>query len=354
MPRLNRSSSKNKMSFFFSKKRRKIRDIFQFLHTLSVVKIVNAAQIWLSYALSLMMRKPKVWGMPYGVSVEPVDFCNLACPECPAGLRLLTRPKQRMDVGLFNKILDEAGSRMIYLMLYFQGEPYLHRNIFELMRSACQRNIYTAISTNAQLIDDRYAEQTVRSGLHRIIISMDGATQEVYETYRKHGKLDKVLEGIANLRRWREKLKSKTPYIIVQFIVFRTNQHQLNEIEAFAMNAGADKVEIKTAQLYDFENGNPLMTDIDRYSRYRKTEGGRYVIKNRLPNRCLRLWNGTVVTASGNVAPCCFDKDAGIITGNAAEQTLPAIWKNDAYMQFRKSILVNRKQYEMCRNCTER
>ena len=267
MTRLNRSSSKNKVSFFFSKKRRKIRDIFQFLHTLSIVKIVNAAQIWLSYALSLMMRKPKVWGMPYGVSVEPVDFCNLACPECPAGLGLLTRPKQRMNVGLFNKILDEAGSRMIYLMLYFQGEPYLHRNIFELMRSACQRNIYTAISTNAQLIDDRYAEQTVRSGLHRIIISMDGATQEVYETYRKHGKLDKVLEGIASLRRWREKLKSKTPYIIVQFIVFRTNQHQLNEIEAFAMNAGADKVEIKTAQLYDFENGNPLMTDIDRYSR---------------------------------------------------------------------------------------
>jgi radical SAM protein with 4Fe4S-binding SPASM domain len=139
----------------------------------------------------------------------------------------------------------------------------------------------------------------------------------------------------------------------VQFIVFRTNQHQLNEVRAFAKNAGADKVEIKTAQLYDFENGNPLMTDMDRYSRYRKTKDGRYAIKNKLPNRCFRLWSGAAVTVSGNVAPCCFDKDAEMSLGNVVEQPFSEIWKNDAYMRFRQSVLDNRKQYEMCRNCTE-
>jgi radical SAM protein with 4Fe4S-binding SPASM domain len=331
-----------------------LSDASQFLRIFSFRKVANILLVRFSYNLSLLRKKPVVWGKPYSISVEPVDFCNLACPECPAGLRQLTRPKQSLDASLFDKILNEAAPNLACLMLYFQGEPYLHRNIFNLMRMSVQRGVYTTISTNAQLINDSYAEQTVRSGLHRIIISMDGITQETYEAYRRKGQLDKVLESIANLRRWRKQLKSATPFIIVQFIVFRSNQHQLNDVRAFAMTAGADMVEIKTAQLYDFENGNPLMTDIDRYSRYRKTRDGRYEIKSKLPNRCFRLWNGAVITAAGNVVPCCFDKDATVTMGNIGSQSLLHIWKNEQYMRFRQDVLHNRKKYDMCRNCTEK
>ena len=330
-----------------------LSDAYRFLRTLNAGKIINIFRVRLSYGWSLLRRKPVVWGRPYSMSVEPVDFCNLACPECPAGIGQLTRSKQILNVALFEKIINEAAPNLAYLMLYFQGEPYLHRDIFTLMRMSVQRGIYTSISTNAQLISDSYAEQTVRSGLQRIIISMDGITQEAYESYRRNGRLDKVLEGIAALREWRRRLNSPTPYIIVQFIVFRTNQHQLGAVHDFAKNAGADKVEIKTAQLYDFANGNPLMPDVGRYARYRKVAGGCYEIKSKLPNRCFRLWNGTVVTASGHVVPCCFDKDASMTVGNAASQPLYHIWKNDRYMQFRQHILHHRKKIDMCRNCTE-
>lgn len=328
-------------------------DTFRFLKTLNPGKITNMAKIYLSYACSVATKRTVVWGKPWSMSVEPVNFCNLACPECPAGNGQLTRPKQKTDLRLYEKILDEAASRLVYLMLYFQGEPYLHKGLFAMIQTARQRKIYTALSTNAQLIDGRNAEHTVRSGLHRILISMDGLTQEVYGTYRKNGRLDKVLEAISHLRHWRKELNSATPYIIVQFIVFGTNQHQLANVRRFALDAGADKVEIKTAQLYDFEYGNPLMTSIDRYSRYKKTEDGRYVIKNKLPDRCFRLWNGTVVTAAGNVVPCCFDKDEDMIMGNAGKQSLYDIWKNNRYMLFRQKILKHRKKYAMCRNCTE-
>ncbi len=325
----------------------------QFFSTLSVRKVINVTQICMSYAWSLLTRKVIVWGSPYSMSVEPVNFCNLACPECPAGMGQLTRSKCSIDIPLFEKNLRETASKLTYMMLYFQGEPYLHRNIFELIHIAYRRKIYTAISTNAQLINDHYAEQTVRSGLHRMIISMDGLTQDTYEAYRHKGQLDKVLEGIANLRRWRDQLKSTTPYIIVQFIVFRTNQHQLTAVRSFALKAGADKVEIKTAQLYDFEHGNPLMTDIERYSRYKQTEDGHFVIKNKLPNRCFRLWSGTVITASGDVIPCCFDKDATMSMGNINTQTFRNIWKNNRYTSFRQQILINRKRCAICQNCTE-
>ncbi len=328
-----------------------ISDVRQFLRALSARKIINASQIHLSYYYSLVTRKATVWGKPYSMSIEPVNFCNLACPECPAGIGQLSRPRQSIDPLLFTKIIGEISSKLMYLMLYFQGEPYLHRNIFELISIAVQRKIYTAISTNAQLISDQYAEQTVRSGLQRIIISMDGITQKAYESYRRKGRLDKVIEGISNLRKWRDQLKSNTPYIIVQFIVFKTNQDQLDKIRSFAMDAGADKVEIKTAQLYNFESGNPLMTDLTDYSRYEKTESGHYVVKSKFPNRCSRIWNGTVVTVSGDVTPCCFDKDAGIVMGNLTNDRLHDIWQNNQYMRFRQNILNNRKMYKICRNC---
>ena len=85
------------------------------------------------------------------------------------------------------------------MYFYFQGEPYLHPQFFELVNAAAQRNIYTVTSTNAHFLGKRKAEETVKSGLDRIIISIDGTTQETYSKYRIGGSLEKVLEGTKNL-----------------------------------------------------------------------------------------------------------------------------------------------------------
>ena len=328
-----------------------IYDTYQFFRTLTLSKTVNIIKIRISYIWSIIRRKAVTWGRPYSLSIEPVNFCNLACPECIVGANRLTRFRKSLDTQLYNRIIEENCGHMTYLMLYFQGEPFLHARIFDLIRVAVQKRIYTAISTNAQLINDRYAGEIVRSGLQRIIISMDGITQETYEQYRRNGKLTKVLDAVSHIRKWRKQLNRSTPYIVVQFIVFRTNQHELPDVRSFALKAGADKVEIKTAQLYGFENGNPLLTDIDKYARYKK-QNDHYVIKSRLPNHCFRLWSGAVITVSGEVIPCCFDKDADYIAGNLCEDSLENIWNGKAAGSFRNRILSDRKQFDMCRNCT--
>jgi pyruvate-formate lyase-activating enzyme len=83
------------------------------------------------------------------------------------------------------------------------------------------KGIYTATSTNAHYLNDQNARRTVESGLDRLIISLDGTTQDVYQQYRVGGKLEKVLEGTRNVVRWRRELKSSTPRIIFQFLVVR-------------------------------------------------------------------------------------------------------------------------------------
>ena len=83
------------------------------------------------------------------------------------------------------------------------------------------KKIYTATSTNAHYLNDANARRTVESGLDRLIISIDGTTQDVYSQYRVGGDLEKVLEGAANIVKWKKDLKSKTPFIFFQFLVVR-------------------------------------------------------------------------------------------------------------------------------------
>jgi radical SAM protein with 4Fe4S-binding SPASM domain len=125
-------------------------------------------------------------------------------------------------------------------------------------------------------------------------------------------------------------------------------------MKSLAKQLNADKLVLKTAQLYDFENGHPLMPENTNYNRYKLLENGTFARKGKMPNRCFRLWSGSVITATGAVVPCCFDKDAMHAFGNINSGSFQAIYHNSNATEFRNSILSNRKQYAMCRNCTSR
>jgi radical SAM protein with 4Fe4S-binding SPASM domain len=254
---------------------------------------------------------------------------------------------------LFKSTIDQLHRRLLYLIFYFQGEPYLHPRFLDLVRYAVKKGIYTATSTNAHFLNEDNARKTVESGLDRIIISIDGTTQETYQAYRVGGQLDKVLEGTRNLVKWKKQLKSKTPFIIFQFLVVRPNEHQLDEVRQLARDLEVDDVWFKTAQIYDYAQGSPLIPTIDYYSRYQNNGNGTYSIRNKLLNHCWRMWHSCVITWDGLVVPCCFDKDAEYRMGDLKQQPFEALWRGTAYRQFRKSLIKSRQEIEMCRNCTE-
>ena len=91
----------------------------------------------------------------------------------------------------FTKTIDDIHKELLYLIFYFQGEPYLNPDFLKMVKYASDKNIYTATSTNAHYLNDEAAKKTVESGLDRLIISIDGTTQEVYQQYRVGGNLEK-------------------------------------------------------------------------------------------------------------------------------------------------------------------
>jgi len=258
-----------------------------------------------------------------------------------------------MNLKLLDKILTDVQGHCGYINFYFQGEPYLNPQFLDMVRLADQKGIYTATSTNAHFLNDTQAKKTVESGLDRLIISIDGTDQATYESYRKEGSLDKVIEGTQNILSWKKKLKSSTPHVIFQFLVVQPNEHQIEEVKSLGKSLGVDEVRFKTAQIYDFENGNELIPTIDKYSRYKQTGNNSWAIKNPLDNHCWRMWSGAVITWDGKVVPCCFDKDAKHQMGDLSTHSFRSIWNNDTYVAFRKQILTSRSEVEMCKNCSE-
>jgi radical SAM protein with 4Fe4S-binding SPASM domain len=332
---------------------RNLQDGINFLSKLTPRRTLNAAKVFSSYYYSRITGKANHWGMPLSVAIEPTTSCNLRCPECPSGLRAFTRPTGMLDENFYRSVIDDLHRDTMYMIFYFQGEPYLHPSFTELVKYASAKNIYTATSTNAHFLDDANARKTVESGLDRLIISIDGTTQETYEQYRKGGRLEKVIEGAENIVKWKKKLQSKKPYTIFQFLVVRHNEHQTEEVKTLAKKTGVDEVAFKTAQVYDYENGNALIPLNEKYSRYKKNGDGKFHIKNELLNHCWKMWHSCVITWDGKVVPCCFDKDASHQLGDINKNSFSQIWNSSAYNRFRASLLQSRSNIDICNNCTE-
>lgn len=293
-------------------------------------------------------------GLPFAASIEPTTACNLGCPECPSGLKKFTRPTGKLSLEKHEEILDKLGNQLFYINYYFQGEPFIHPQFLNLIQEAHRRKIYTSTSTNAHFIDRNKAEEIIQSGLDRLIISIDGLTQKTYEQYRVNGQLSKVIEGTKHLIEAKKRLKSKTPHTIFQFLVVRPNEHEIDEVFKLAKEMDVDEVRLKTAQLYDFKHGNKLMPTNEKYSRYKKQKDGTFKPKYKLLDNCWRMWSSTVLTWDGKVVPCCFDKDAQHVLGDIAHfDNFSKIWKNRDYVSFRKAVFTDRKEIDICKNCSE-
>jgi radical SAM protein with 4Fe4S-binding SPASM domain len=161
-------------------------------------------------------------------------------------------------------------------------------------------------------------------------------------------------------------LHSKTPYVIFQFIVFRHNEHQIKEVKKLGREIGVNEVKIKTAQIYDYINGNDRMPANEKFSRYKKvpfsislTEKENHIncsfslkkVKN--TSSCWKMWHNCVITWDGKVVPCCFDKDAKYPLGDLKERSFKDIWFNRSYTKFRTTLLKSRKEIDICQNCSE-
>ena len=313
----------------------------------SLVKPVNLFISGYSYLRGSITGKTDINGMPVSISAELTNNCNLHCPDCPSGSGLMVRERGFMDIELFKKIMKELKPYLYNVNLYFQGEPMLHPLFFSFVGNC--RETHNVVSTNGHFLSEDNSEKIVRSGLNKLIISLDGMDQETYSTYRVNGSMNRVIDGLKNVTRAKKKHNSSLK-IEIQFLVNRFNESQIPKVRRLAKEVHAS-LSLKSMQIIDKEDIASWLPSERRFRRYKIKEGD-YALKNSLPDRCARLWFNPVITWDGKVVPCCFDKNAEYIMGDLNQDSFGEIWNGPKYRIFRKSILSGRHMIEMCRNCT--
>jgi Predicted Fe-S oxidoreductases len=256
------------------------------------------------------------------------------------------RERGFMDLELFKKIMKELSPYLYNVNLFFQGEPMLHPLFFSFLDNCLIP--HSVVSTNGHFLSQESSEQIVRTGLSKLIISLDGMDQETYSAYRINGSVNRVIDGLNNVT-LAKKLNNSSLKIEIQFLVNRYNEHQIPQVKRLAKNTNAS-LSLKSMQIIDKRDIAVWLPSGRRYRRYKIKEGG-FAIKNSLPDRCARLWFNPVITWDGKVVPCCFDKNAEYVMGDLNHDSFSDIWNGPRYRIFRKSILSGRQMIEMCRNC---
>lgn len=324
-------------------------ELIRYLANRLINYLLAEGAYWLSYVGVRWINH-----MPTFVSIEPADYCQLRCPECPVGNSSKRDVYGVMDLELYSKVLLQCKRYVHTIQFFFQGEPLLNPRLPEMVEMAHKEGIYTIISTNAQALTREMANRLTKGGLDRIIVSMDGASQATYEIYRRGGRIEKVWDGLRFLSEAKRTYKSKM-VVELQCLCLKSNEHEWSELKHRYREWGADTLTLKTAQLYDYENGNDLMPVNEHYSRYMKGADGKYHLRRQWWKKrlCKRVFMGCVVDVQGNVLPCCFDKNREYVYGNLRTATLRDCWEGERAQRFREQVVRHRNEIQICQNCTE-
>jgi MoaA/NifB/PqqE/SkfB family radical SAM enzyme len=287
-------------------------------------------------------RHSQVLSRPFGLIVDPSNFCNLACPGCVHSqhsqeLKIFDWENGRMPEARVAALLRTHGPYAIQTNFSNYGEPLMNPDTPSFIRMAKSYVMRAMLSTN--LAVGRFdAEALVLSGLDHMVMSIDGATQGVYERFRRNGKLDTVLHNVRRLVEAKRRLGRKAPVMAWHFLAFEHNAHEIPQALELARQLGVDRfvaltpfdvswddpairvaaVEPVTVEIEDYDTG--AMADnllappggldaegIEREfaGRWSDRARGMEAGGGSSPMTCQWLYQSMSMDARGRVFPCC-------------------------------------------------
>ena len=170
-----------------------------------------------------------------------------------------------MKLETFKKIIDEGTKRGLKAInLNNFGESFYNKNIIEMIEYAKSKGVIDImLHTNGTVMNEELAEKIVKSGLDRIIFSLDSITKTIYEKIRVNAKFEDTVEKVKTFYRIREKFKSYKPVIRISMVRMKENDHEAKNFENF-WGSYADEITYT-----DYRNQDGL-DKVDRYTKEKK------------------------------------------------------------------------------------
>ncbi|MGH7525830.1 MAG: methyltransferase domain-containing protein [Gemmatimonadales bacterium] len=162
------------------------------------------------------------------------NACNLTCTHCLVSSG--PRGEQGLAPEVLRGLLDRAVQLGLERLYLTGGEPFLRRDIFDLLRHATEdHGLEVVVLTNATAF--RGAARTGLAGLPRervrFQVSLDGARAPTNDAIRGHGTFRRALEGA--------RLLADSGFAVsLTTVTSRENLEELPELPALARALGAE------------------------------------------------------------------------------------------------------------------
>ncbi len=274
-------------------------------------------------------------GLPVSIVISSTSRCNLKCPMCPRAISEFGNSD--IDFELFKKVVLQGKDYFEFVVPYGGGEPLLNPELVKMVRFCKENGMRVGFSTNGTVLTEERSRELIEAGLDYIIFAFDGATPEVYETYRKGANFHKVRENILNFLKIKRELKSKV-FVTIQMVRLPLNANQIDEFQRMWRVKGVNEVRVKEDEIGIEGVG------------FEKSEKENDKDKKLPP--CHYLWQGPVyIEENGDVYPCCHAWLSDPI-GNVKEKSLAEIWNCEKIVKMREAHLKGDvSEFPECVNC---
>ena len=330
---------------------------------LTPLKLANMALV----NLQCHFKTEYVLGRPYSMKIESTNICNTKCQLCPTGLNYEGRDKGKMPLDKFKRMIDSFRRTLYTVDLSMWGDPLIVPEIFDMIRHAHDRGVWTYISSNLHAFkpEKDQARKLVESGLDMLTCSLHGASQGTFEIYQPGKSFGDTLAKVRHILQVRNEMGSRTPVVQLNFVVTRFNEHERGAFQQLADELGCKAVfsapslnlrfiaeeqklhsvglaeDVQLKKVRDHMNKwlprdrefviKPYQSLLDNVDSGRDFNGPKIM-------DCTWPWKAAVVNWDGTVSTCCGSWDASEDMGNLNDESFASVWNGKRYRAARRSF----------------
>lgn len=135
------------------------------------------------------------------------------------------------------------------------GEPLLQKHLTSWVAQAKSAGCSVGFLTNGLLLTPERSSTFIELGLDWIGFSIDGADKTIYEKIRKGADFSSLIENIRSLTRMKT---TKSPLVMINFVILPDNVHQLETIVELAAELKVNQINFKQCDVIRGEHGKGL------------------------------------------------------------------------------------------------
>jgi radical SAM protein with 4Fe4S-binding SPASM domain len=305
---------------------------------------------------------------PIYVELSPIGACNQRCTFC--ALDYMEYDPRFIDKGLLKKRLSEMARLGVKSIMFAgEGEPFLYKDIDEIINHTREAGIDVAVTTNGVCLTEKLVKKALAS-ITWIKISINGATRDTYSLIHRTSPEDfeRVITNVSHAVKVRNSSRLMTT-IGMQMILLPENAREAVAMARLAKQTGVDYLVIKpysqhlmshTTRYKDFtyrdfyKLGKELKDFSDesfqvilRAHTMKKLES-----EDRFYKRCQALPFWAYIDSGGGVWGCsAFLGDERFLYGNINEHTFEEIWKGARRKKVLKYVSEELDPADCRRNC---